>query len=247
MKKYYIILTGVIVVIVIYLFAAHFSIYKRISLSGLKASDVVGKYEIANSMKNTKNFKITVLGDSLTSGVGVEQYQDAYPYVLAKKLITDNRAIELTSHAYPGAKTSGLMDAMLSAAIADQPDVVLVLIGVNDIHGNVSKERFTKNYQEILHHLKTETTAKIFAISIPFIGTKTLLLPPFYSYFKGQTVAFNDIIKQLALDNNITYIDLYSQTKDMFNDPSMYSADSFHPSANGYALWANIIYANLNL
>lgn len=246
MKKKIIIISLVIFVsLVAYLFAAHHYIYKKIADSGLSASNAAGEYLIANVKNSGTNLVCTALGDSLTAGVGVSKYEESYPYQLAQKM-SNSKNIDLHVQAYPGARTSDLVKDLLAPAINNQPDVVIVLIGVNDIHGFVSKNQFAKNYQEILIRLKTETKAKIYAVSIPYIGTDSLLLPPFNLYFKHETEEYNKIIKKLAQANGVEYVDLYTSTEDMFKNPSLYSADWFHPSAQGYGLWAQMIYADFN-
>ena len=93
-----------------------------------------------------------------------------------------------------------------------------------------------------------ETKAKIYIINIPFIGSNSLILPPYNYYFNFRTIEFNKIIEDLAQKNNISYIDLYSPTIKEFNkSDSYYSADLFHPSAKGYAFWAKIIYDDFEL
>jgi lysophospholipase L1-like esterase len=234
----------ILLVIVAYLLAAHHSIYKRIADAGLKASDVKGEYIIGNGTENGSKLKYTALGDSLTAGVGVAKYEESYPYLIAQKISGGTNAVDLHDRSYPGARTDDLINNFLTAAVNDQPDIVTLLIGVNDIHGNVSKTQFSENYAKILKRLKTETKARVFAVSIPYIGTDSLLLPPFNLYFKRETVEFNKIIKQLARDYNATYVDLYTPTEQNSNQADFYAADSFHPSAKGYALWAEIIYAD---
>lgn len=223
-----------------YMLLTHHLIYKRISWAGLKAADAKGEYTI-NDMGNGKII-YSAIGDSLTSGVGVANYEESYPYLLAQKISPDG--ILLHDRAYPGARTSDVIKSLLEPAINDQPDVVTILIGVNDIHGLVSKKTFTENYTEIIRRLKTETKAKIYAINIPFIGTDSLLLPPYNSYFKRETIEFNKIIKRLSEENDIKYIDLFTPTERMFENPDFYASDSFHPSAKGYKLWSDIIYAD---
>lgn len=234
----------VFIFLVAYLFVAHHYIYKRISDAGLKSPDTRGEYFIGSGINTGAKINYTALGDSLTAGVGVSKYEESYPYQLAQKISGGSDDITLRDRAYPGARTSDLINGLLDTAIKDRPDVVTLLIGVNDIHGNVSKTIFTKNYTEILRRLKTETKANIFTISIPYIGTASLLAPPYNSYFKYQTIEYNKIIKQLAQENNIKYIDLYTPTERMFENEAFYSADSFHPSARGYELWSEIIYAD---
>lgn len=247
MKKK-IIIIGVIVFIIlaVYLFAAHYSIYKRINDAGLKAPDAKSEYIIKNNANNEKKLIYTALGDSLTAGVGVSRYEESYPYQLARKIAGDSDNIILRGRAYQGARTSDLITGLLAAAINDNPDIITLLIGVNDIHGNVSKTEFSENYAEILKRLKTETKAEIFAIGIPYIGTDVLLLPPFNLYFKHETAEYNKIIKELAQTNNVKYINLYTPTEDIFRSATLYSTDLFHPSAKGYELWSEIIYADFN-
>ena len=137
----------------------------------------------------------------MTAGVGVLKYEESYPYQLAQKIAAGKDNIILRDRAYPGARTQHLLGNLLNAAVNDQPDIVTVLIGVNDVHGNVSKKKFTQNYSEILNRLKTETKARILVINIPYIGTDSLLFPPYNSYFKYQTIEYNKIIKKLAQAN----------------------------------------------
>jgi lysophospholipase L1-like esterase len=245
-KKVIIISAAVFIFLIAYLFAAHHYIYRRITLAGLKASDSQGEYVIQNEAKSGVNLNYTALGDSLTAGVGVMKYEESYPYLLAQKIADGKDNIILRDRAYPGARTGDLLGNLLTAAVNDQPDIVTILIGVNDIHGNVSKNKFTKNYTEILKRLKTETKARIIAISIPYIGADSLLLPPYNSYFKYKTIEYNKIIKKLTQASKVEYIDLYTPTEHMFENTKLCSTDLFHPSANGYGLWAKIIYDNFN-
>lgn len=244
-KRIIIIITILLLPIIFYLFMSHHLIYKKIGNAGLPTADTKGEYMIKGVDKKT-GLIYSALGDSLTAGVGTEKYEESYPYLLAQKFSESYGDIDLRDRAYPGARTSGLINDLLEPAIKDQPDVITLLIGVNDIHGLVSKKQFTENYSHILKRLKNETKAKVYAISIPFIGTNSLLLPPYHTFFRHETEEYNKIIKKLANEYNIKYIDLYTPTARMFESPAMCSRDEFHPSAAGYDLWANIIYANLN-
>jgi lysophospholipase L1-like esterase len=243
-KKLIIIFSVLFICLIAYLFLAHHIIYKRISAAGLKPCDHIGEYIIGGA-RNEKSYNYTALGDSLTAGTGVLKYEESYPYQLAQKIAAKNGAIILRDRSYPGIRTEGVIKDLLAITINDKPDMITLLIGVNDVHGNVSKEKFTKNYKEILTRLKNETNAKIIAVNIPYIGTDSLLLPPFNSYFRHQTIEFNKIIKKLAQDHKIDYVDLYTPTARMFENSVYYATDSFHPSAKGYELWSKIIYDNI--
>ena len=245
-KKLLSFLSVIIVLLIAYLFLANARIYKIIGSASLPSPDTKHEYTILGSPDKTNTVIYTALGDSLTAGVGTTNYEQSYPYIFAEKISTGSKSLTLYDRAYPGARTSDVIKNLLSTAITDQPDVVTVLVGANDIHDHTSEKEFSQNYQYILTQLKTKTKAKIFAVSIPYLGTNNLLLPPYNTYFKNRTVKFNLIIKKLAEENNIKYIDLYTPTENFFDDPTMHAADFFHPTAKAYNLWAKIIYANYN-
>lgn len=196
--------------------------------------------------RSEKTLKYVSLGDSLTSGVGA-QNNNSYPYLLAKKLSADKTQIKLFNFSTPGADSSDVLNTQIPLAIARKADLLTLLIGINDIHNLVGEQKFKENYENIISRLKTNTQAKIVVINIPYLGNKKILLFPYSIFLSYETQQFNKIIKTIALTNNIKYIDLYSKSYDPFqNDGSLYSADYFHPSDKGYALWSNYIYENLS-
>jgi lysophospholipase L1-like esterase len=225
-----------------YLFASHKYIYYTIGKAKLPMSDYQHEYRLGT----TDTASTTVyasLGDSLTAGVGVADYRESYPYQVAQKMSAE-QSVTLLDFAYPGARTDDLIRDLLEAAIAKKPDVITVLIGVNDIHGFVSDETFAANYEIIIKRLSEGTEAVIYAVSLPELGPDSLILPPWRGYFDRKRNTFNDRIKTIARTNGARYLDLTTPTKDTFaHDGVHYSADSFHPSAAGYRLWADIIYA----
>ncbi len=249
-------LGGVIIIFVIVLLTyfnrSYAYIYQKIDAARLKSPDKARIYMIENDLNISnqpvkKNLVYAALGDSLTAGVGVDDYRKSYPYLLAQYFAGNDYQITLKDRAVPGAKTKDLLAGLLPGTINDNPDIVTILIGVNDIHGEISHEIFKDNYENILKRLTTETKAKIYVINIPLIGASNLLLPPYNYLFDIRTKEYNKIVQELALKYNVKYIDLYTPTESLFKTKgSHYAADFFHPSAEGYKIWADLIYANLN-
>jgi len=248
MKIVYLAIIVLLVVVGIYLNRSYAYIYNGIGNAGLRSPDIKHTYMITGVNKSkAAPILYLALGDSLTAGVGAADFQQSYPYLVTEKLAANGLVVTLKDFAISGAKTSELISDQLVNAIASKPNVVTLLIGVNDIHGNVSKATFERNYGEILKQLNQNTSAKIYAISIPYIGSNTLFLPPYRLYFNHQTKEFNQVIKKLAADYQAHYIDIYTPTVNLFmKSGPQYSVDSFHPSAEGYKLWAGIIYDSLS-
>lgn len=238
---------AVIAIAVAYLLTANWLIYYRLGAADLKATDNQHRYDFNDQATASPELIYAALGDSLTSGVGTNNYQHSYPYLIAQQLAGSDIQVLHYNYSFPGARTQDIIDSLLDKAIADQPDVVTLLIGTNDIHGQVSLAKFQQNYETILARLSTETTAKINIISIPFIGTDSLLWPPYNRYYRFRVNKFNAIIKDLATARSLNYIDLAGLTSQYaVHSSPYYSSDNFHPSNLGYQYWSQIIYDHLN-
>jgi lysophospholipase L1-like esterase len=240
-----------LIILAAYLYLANAYIYWRIGRGHLSDVETSTTYMLdpnSNLASSTAATTVYVsLGDSLTAGVGADNYQDSYPYLVAQQLEQTGDKVVLKNLSTPGITSAQLITNHLNQAIADKPNIVTILIGTNDLHNWVSNQTFKANYNLILKRLSQETTAKIYVISVPFIGSDTILLPPYDSYFTIKTKAYNNLIKQLAAKYQARYIDIATPTKSLFaGDGVQYSADSFHPSTYGYKIWSNIIYDSLN-
>jgi len=246
MKKPFIIIIVLILAVGLYLYLANAYTYYMFNRTALKAPAAQGSYAF-NEAAAGENLIYAALGDSLTSGMGLSKYEESFPYLLAKDLSKDGSKITLQNFSYPGYRTDDLIENLLEPAIAVKPEMITLLIGVNDIHGFYNKEKFKKNYKFILERLAKGTKAKIYVISLPFIGAD-IFLPPFNYYSGRQTIEFNKIIKDLAVEYGAKYIDIAEPTKAMFAEKNpYYAADAFHPSAVGQALWEKIIFDNITL
>lgn len=236
-----------LIIIVLYFNRSYAHIYNKIKEVDLKSSDNGQSYFVVNNETASSSLTYVALGDSLTAGVGVINYEDSYPYLLAQYFAGNDFQVSLQSRAEPGAKVADLVTDFLPVAINDNPDIVTLLVGVNDIHGPITQKEFSQNYEIILKRLTTETNAKIYVINIPFIGADNLLFPPYDYFFNIRTRKFNKIIKELTDKYSVKYIDLYTPTEDLFRENgSHYSTDFFHPSAEGYKIWADLIYADIS-
>lgn len=236
---------AIILVFGIYLYLAHFSIYYRLEQAHLQAPQRQAVYTVGDEAMTT-NLVYVALGDSLTSGVGLSQYEESFPYLLAEKLAqTKKTKVVLQDFSYPGARTSHLINDQLTKALASQADIITILIGTNDVHGGISLEDFEKNYHYILAELVQKSSAQIYLLGLPNVGSNRLLLPPYNYYFRNKTKNFNQVIKNLADSYQLTYIDLESLTLDNKKGDDYYAPDLFHPRPAVYKLWAQTINVNL--
>lgn len=233
-----------IIISTVYLNRSYAFIYQNIEKTNMQTPSDYKEYSIGSY---SKSLTYIAIGDSLTSGVGVDTYKKSYPYMLAELISQkENVVVDLKPIAVPGIRSKEISTILTDEAFEQTPDIITLLIGVNDVHGNISSTEFENNYKTILEKITKQKNAKIYVIAIPYIGTPNLIALPYRQYFMSQTTKFNSIIENLAKEYNVEYVDLYELSLEQYTDSSSYSVDLFHLNEKGYAEWAQHIYADFN-
>jgi len=177
------------------------------------------------------------LGDSTGSGVGAKD--GGYVARLYKRLVERRPGSKLTNLCVSGSTTEDVIRGQLDRAVASNPDLVTVGIGINDIGHGFTLERFSKNYEQILNTLKQKTHARIVVTNIPDISSAPRIPGPMRSEYQRQIVQFCKRSEEIAERQGVTVFDMYSITKDdLPAHPEYFSSDGFHPSDQGYEFWA---------
>ena len=184
-------------------------------------------------------------GDSVTdAGRDKRNFHDmgkGYPH-FAARLIREalpDAEIEMINLGISGNRTDQLFDRLYPDAIELAPDVISILIGINDVWHRfgasrieTTPEQTEANYRAILERIKTQTNAKI-----------VMLQPFLLDYEKNQHLrpgldGLLPIIKRLADEYADLYIpldELFAEAMQTQPEPCYYSADGVHPNENGAA------------
>lgn len=185
-----------------------------------------------------------VLGDSLMAGVGATSGQSSLGSLLYQSNGKKNE-LEFLNFAVSGATADDVLKQQLPEALGSRPQVIFLLVGVNDIHNYTPEKEFEENYRLIVNGLTAIPEVKLTLINIPYLGSSSILIPPWNLYIDLKTKQYNSIVSNVAKEKNLKLIDLYKLSREKFLEPSdLYSQDQFHPSDRGYALWADYINAN---
>ena len=190
-----------------------------------------------------KKVKIVFQGDSVTdAGRDKRNYHhmgNGYAK-FASALIAEAHPdveFEFINFGISGNRTSELFDRFYNDALIFEPDVISILIGVNDVwhRHNIlniatTDEQTKLNYTCILERIKRESNAKILMMT-PYI-----LDHPDVQHMRGEVDAINVFIKELAAK----YADAFIPLDELFDEalktqpaPLYYSADGVHPNENG--------------
>ncbi len=185
--------------------------------------------------------KILFQGDSITDagrdrsdchnlGNGYPKY--AAQLIKEKYPDTDFEFIDL---GISGNQTMDLVARLQADFIDIQPDIVSILIGVNDTWHHAAEkdwipnEVFEERYRTVLTALKEKTNAKIMMLE-PF-----LIPVEDKAFFREDLAPKIEIIRKLARE----FADVYLPTDGLLasafigDDPLSFAADGVHPTAKG--------------
>lgn len=177
------------------------------------------------------------LGDSTGAGVGA--VEGGYVARLYKRILEHRPGSQLANLCVSGATTSDVVRGHLERGVAKDPQLVTLGIGINDIGHGLTLDQFGANYERILSTLKEKTQAKIVVTNIPDISSAPQVPSSMRSQYQRQIVMFNQRLEEIANRYGVTIFDVYSiTTRELPSHPEYFSRDGFHPSDDGYELWA---------
>ena len=187
--------------------------------------------------------KILFQGDSITdAGRDRRNYHDmgkGYPRYASELIAAahPDTELEFINFGIGGNRTDQLFDRIYADGIAFQPDVISILIGINDIWhrygvGRIATtdEQIALNYRSILERIKRETNAKIVMLS-PYV-----LDAEDKEHMKRDLETVLPIIRSLAEEFADVYIpldELFAEAIKSQPEPKYYSNDGVHPNECG--------------
>lgn len=185
----------------------------------------------------TGPIRYLALGDSTGAGVGARE--GGYVARLFRQIIANRQGSALTNLCVSGATTSDVLRGQLDRGVRQDPHLITLGIGINDIGHGVTLEQFSKNYEEILRRLMGDTKAAIVVTNIPDISSAPRIPHAVRAEYHQQIVAFNQRLEEIATRHEVTVFNIYAVThQQLAVHPEFFSEDGFHPSDKGYEFWA---------
>lgn len=176
-------------------------------------------------------------GDSTGAGVGARN--GGYVARLFERLEGSRPGSELLNFCISGATTEDVLRRQLQTGIGSSPDLITLGIGINDIGHGFTIEQFAKNYEEILSTLKEKTKATIVVTNIPDVSSAPRIPASMRAEYQRQIERFNTRLEEIARRHEVTIFDVFTITRrELPSHPEYFSGDGFHPSDEGYELWA---------
>lgn len=141
-----------------------------------------------------------------------------------------------------------MIEVELPQLDALRPQVVSLLVGVNDVVRRVSRFEYRANVERIL----TDLTARVGTGRIVVVTTPDYTVTPAGSDYGDPSTQSagirtnNEVITELATSRGIAVVDIFDISRQAAADPSLVADDGLHPSGVQYALWVERIAPVMN-
>ena len=181
------------------------------------------------------------LGDSYTIGEGVPEAQ-SFPYQLADSLRSRGyRVAEPTVIAQTGWRSDVLLAAVDERDTGPAPDLVTVLIGVNDQFQGRDVEGFRQNFLRLLDRaegLATGGRDDLVVVTIPDYSATPFAASRDTARIRRELDAFDAVIAEEAGARGLPVVDVTPGSKAARERPDqLLAADRLHPSGLQYGQW----------
>ena len=191
--------------------------------------------------------RLVLLGDSAAIGVGVEWLAETVGGQLARMLAeggpeTGERHVLLSSVGVAGSRSTDLATQVARALLGDKPDVAVVLIGANDAAGLRSPEEAAEHLGAAVRRLR-DAGVEVVVGTCPDLGAIRAVAPPLRQVagMLGRRMAKAQARAVVSAGGVV--VDLAEETGAVFRaDAGTLCYDGFHPSADGYRVWAHALY-----
>jgi len=184
--------------------------------------------------------RYVALGDSYTIGTSVAE-AERWPNQLVERI----DEVELVGNpAVNGFTSADLINDELPQLDVLRPDLVSLLIGVNDVVQGVPDSQYAGNVAIIVEELLTRLPPN----RILCVATPDYTVTPSGAAFgdpaqqSDAIVRFNAILREACEHREIRFVpEIFELSQGALADPSLVADDGLHPSGKQYSLWVDAI------
>jgi lysophospholipase L1-like esterase len=197
------------------------------------APDPAGSY--GRPRRGKRPLRLAMLGDSSAAGLGVDDSAQTPAALLAGMLARElGRRVELDLQAVTGARSKDL-DIQVQRVLRHPVDVAIVMIGANDVTHRVPPDVAARALGRAIATLRA-ADVEVVVGTCPDLGSVKPLLQPLRTIARVRSRAMAQAQAVVAVEHGATAVSLGNLLGPEFaSNPTMWSADRFHPSPAGYA------------
>ncbi|MGA3487204.1 SGNH/GDSL hydrolase family protein [Micromonosporaceae bacterium DT55] len=189
--------------------------------------------------------RLVLLGDSSALGVGVSRVEETVGGQLARLLAeggpTGSRRVHLSSVGVSGSRSVDLDTQVARALLGPAPDVAVILIGANDVT-TLRRPREAAAHLGAAVRRLLAADVEVVVGTCPDLGAVRAIAAPLrqITAWQGQRTARAQA--EAVRRAGGTVVDIAAETGPVFRaDAATLCADGFHPSGDGYRVWAHAL------
>jgi lysophospholipase L1-like esterase len=184
--------------------------------------------------------RLAILGDSIAYGQGAARPSDRLGARLAADLNASGTPTELRILAVPGARSAALA-AQVRRAVSWRPDVALIDTAANDLPSSVPPAQAAGLLGDAVRALRS-AGSRVVVAPAPDMSVLPMVPEQFRAVVRAGSGLLRQAQTRAALAEGARVADVEAETSASFAaDPSLFSADRFHPSSAGYAVIARAL------
>ena len=169
--------------------------------------------------------RIAFLGDSLTHAGRWEEY-----FLNA----------DISNNGIPGEISIEIL-SRLDGVLQKQPDIIFVMMGINDLGSGINVEEILGHYNQLIDRVKRNSKTKLVVQSLLPVNFE---LFPITIFNAEDIINLNDLLKSQCKKEDITFVDLYSSFATGSNElMKEYTYDGLHLNDSGYSVWKNKLFS----
>ncbi|MFE1310313.1 SGNH/GDSL hydrolase family protein [Streptomyces sp. NPDC058755] len=178
--------------------------------------------------------RFVALGDSLTEGVGDPAGDGwrGWAALLAGGLAEDAGQVEFTNLAVSGAQTQDVLERQTPAGLELRPDVVSVVIGVNDTLRHTFDIHAVAGRLDQVYAAFTAQGATLLTACLPDPGAMLGLPGALARPLARRQRAVNAVVHELS--DRYGAVHLHAAEGTWLTDRALWSADRLHPGERGH-------------
>ncbi|QTD97260.1 GDSL-like Lipase/Acylhydrolase [Streptomyces cyanogenus] len=178
--------------------------------------------------------RFVALGDSLTEGVGdpVGTGWRGWAALLAASLAENSEHVRFTNLAVAGAQTRDVLERQTPAALELRPDLVSVVVGVNDTLRRTFDIRAVAARLDQVYAAFTRQGATLLTACLPDPGAMLRLPDALARPLARRQQAVNAVVH--ALSDRYDAVHLHAADHAWITDRTLWSADRLHPGERGH-------------
>jgi lysophospholipase L1-like esterase len=184
--------------------------------------------------RGDKPIHLAVLGDSAAAGLGCERADETPGALIAGGTARDlRRRVDLDVVAVSGARSADL-EVQVARALRRPVDIAVIVIGANDVTHRVPVASAARDLSRAVARLR-RAGAEVVVGTCPDLGTVKPVMQPLRTvaaHWSRRLAAAQAVATVDAGGIAVSLGDLLA--RDFREQPHLWSADRFHPSADGY-------------